>query len=150
MGVPDRARMVTCRNQAGDMGHVHQQPGSHLVGNRPKPGKIDDARIGRSARDDQPGLLRNGQFLDLVIIDVTAGIEAVLDGAEPLAGLRGLGTVSQMAAGIEGHSEDRVAWVEQRELDGTICLRARVRLHICELDAKQLLQAVNGELFDLG
>ena len=46
--------------------------------------------------------------------------------------------VRQVAAVREVHAEDRVARLEQREVDRHVRLRARVRLHVGVLGAEQL------------
>ena len=64
------------------------------------------------------GLVLLGQPLDLVVVDQPVlGAHAVLHGLEPLARHGGLGTVGEVAAGVERHAEDGVAGLEQGQHD---------------------------------
>ena len=47
------------------------------------------------------------------------------------------------------HRQDRVAGGELREVDGHVCLRPRVRLHVRVLGAKDLLRARDRQRLDL-
>jgi hypothetical protein len=46
------------------------------------------------------------------------------------------------------HSENLVTVLNRREVDGHVCLRAAVRLHVRVIGAKQLLRAIDRGLFD--
>ncbi len=131
MGVIERVRMRPARHQTGEVGHVHHEPRAHLVGDGPEAGEIDDARIGRTASDDQLRLAFEREPLDLVIIDlVGVGLDHVGHHLEPLARLVDRGAVGEMAAGGEVEAHVGVAGLEQREEHRLIGLRARVRLHV--------------------
>jgi hypothetical protein len=56
--------------------------------------------------------------------------------------------VREVAAVREREAHDRVARVEQGEVDGRVGLRAGVRLHVGVLGPEQLLGAVDRELLD--
>ena len=51
------------------MGHVDEQVGADLVGDRAEAGEVEVARIGRAAGDDQLGLVLLREPLDLVEVD---------------------------------------------------------------------------------
>ena len=53
-----------------------------------------------------------------------------------------------MTAGGEAEAEDGVARLQQRDEHALVGLAARVRLHVGEAAAEQLLGAVDGELLD--
>ena len=53
--------------------------------------------------------------------------------------------VRQVSAVREVHAEHRVARLQQREVDGHVRLRARVRLHVGVLGAEQLLRSRDRE-----
>ena len=69
------------------MRHVDHQIGADPVGDRAKPGEIDDPRIGAAAGDDQFRPMRLGEpALDLVEIDLRVlGADAIADRVEPFA-----------------------------------------------------------------
>ncbi len=97
-------------DQPGEMRHVDHQIGADLVGDRAKPGEIDDPGIGAAAGDDQLRLVLLGLALDLVEIDAgVLGAHAIADRVEPLARQIGRRAVRQVAAGRQRHAEHRVA-----------------------------------------
>ena len=61
MGMREGARMRAARDEPGEVGHVNQEKRADLVRDLPEPLEIDDARIGRTARDDQARLVFAGQ-----------------------------------------------------------------------------------------
>ena len=132
------------------MGHVAEEQGADLVGDRPELVRLDRARVRRAAADDQlrPVLLREPQHL-VVVDDVRLARDAVVDDRVEPAGEVDLEPVRQVAAVRELEREDRVARLERGHVDGHVRLRARVRLHVRVLGAEQLLRAVDRGLLDL-
>jgi hypothetical protein len=61
---------------------------------------------------------------------------------------RRLGAVGEVAARVEAHAEDGVAGLGQRQHDGAIGLRARMRLDVDEAAAEQLLGALDRQRLD--
>ena len=105
------------------------------------------ARVGGETRDDHLRFLGQRLRGERVVVDLAVvRADAVLHGAEQLAGEIHLGAVREVAAVIEAHAEDRVARIDQREIGRGVRLRARVRLHVGVVGAEQLLGAVDGEL----
>ena len=51
-----------------------------------------------------------------------------------------------MAAVIEAHAENRVAWIDEREIRRGVRLRTRVRLHVRIARTEQLLRTIDREL----
>ena len=82
----------------------------------------------------------------LVVEQPVVAPDAVLHGAEPLAGQVGRGAVGQVAAGGEAHAQDRVARLQQRQEHRLVRLRAGMRLDVGEVAAEQLLGAVDRQL----
>ena len=149
MGMAERRRMLARRDQPGEMRHVDEQQRADLVADRAEAGEIEVARIGRAAGDDQLGPMLLRQPLDLVEIDeMVVRADAILDGVEPFARLRGRRAVGQVAAGGEAHAHDRVAGLGQRQHHRAIGLRARVRLDVGEAAAEQLLGALDRQRLD--
>ena len=144
--VRQRARVDTRRDQPREVGHVHVQVCSHLVGDGAEALEVDDPRIGRAARDDQLRLVLARERLDLVEVDpAVLAPHPVLHGVEPLAGeVRG-GAVGQVPAGGERHAEDGVAGLQQGEHHALVGLGAGVRLHVGEGAVEQLPRAGDGE-----
>ena len=139
--------MHAAGDQPGKMRHVDHQIGADLVGDRAKPGEIDDPRIGAAAGDDQLWPMRLGQPLDLVEIDARVlAAHAISDRIEPFARQVGPRAVRQVAAGGKRHAEDRVARAQQRQEDGLVGLRARMRLDIGKSAAEEPLGAIDRQL----
>src|SRR5690606_13237338 len=64
MRVLDRARVDACGDQAGDVRHVHEQVGTHLVGDGTETRPIDDLRVSRETGYHHLWLVLQGQALD--------------------------------------------------------------------------------------
>jgi hypothetical protein len=137
-------------DEAGDVGDVGGQDRADLAGDLGERGEVDRARDGRAASEDDLRALAAGEVADLVEVD-EAGLarDAVRDGVEPLAG-RGDGpAVGQVAAHRQGHAHDRVARVEERQVDGEVGRGAGVRLDVRVVDAEQRLGPLDRERLDL-
>jgi len=87
------------------------------------------------------------EALDLRVVDLAGGgIEAVLHGVEDLSGEIHLGTVGEVPAVVQAHAEQRVARLDQRQVDRGVGLRAGVRLDVGVIGAEELPGAVDREL----
>ena len=94
MGVTEGCRVLARRDEPGEMGHVDHECRANLVGDGTEARKVDVARIGRTAGDDQGRLMLLGQSLYLVEIDQMIVLpDAILNGVEPFAGHCRLGAV---------------------------------------------------------
>ena len=56
-------------------------------------------------------------------------------------------SVRQVPAVRQIHAQHRVARLQRRHIDRNVCLRARMRLHVGVLGAKQRLGAIDRQLF---
>ena len=118
-------------NQPCKMRHIDHQIGAHLVGNGAKPGEIDNPRIGRAPGHDDFRLVLLCEPLDFFeVYPMIVLSYAVLNGVHPLARKVRLGPVSQVSARGQGHPEDRIARLAERDIHTQIGLRARMRLHV--------------------
>ena len=139
--------MRPARDQPGEMRHVDHQQRIDRVRDLSEPGKVDPARIGRSARDDQLGMIFVRQFGDRVIIDpLVLFAHAIGNGVQPLARKGRRGAVGQVPAMRQTEAHQRIARLQQRELHRHVRLCARMRLDIGELGTEQFAGAVDGEL----
>jgi hypothetical protein len=103
-----------------------------------------------AAREQQLGALGAREVAHLVEIDARGvAADAVLHRLEPAAGDRHVPAVGEVAAGREAEAHHGVARLEEREVDGEVGGRARIRLHVRVIGAEQRLRAVDAELFDL-
>ena len=149
VGMAERGRMLARRDEAGEMRHVDHEGGAHFIGDGPEFGEIDVARIGRSAGDDQGGLMLLGERLDLFEVDqVVVAADAILHRVEPFSRHGGARAVGEVATGVEAHAEDRVAGLGQRQHHRAIGLRARVRLDVGEAAVEQTLGALDRQRLD--
>ena len=57
--------MYAAGHEPGEVGHVGQQHGTHRIGDGPKAGEVDHARVGRAATDDELGPVLVRETLDL-------------------------------------------------------------------------------------
>ncbi len=137
-GVTDGRRVRAAGDQAGDVRDVRHQHRVHLAGDLREGREVDRARDRGAAAEDQLRPLRAGQIPHLVHVDAAGvGADAVLHGAEPLAGHR------------QRHAHDRVARRGQRQVDGEVRRGAGVGLHVGVLHPEQRLRPVDRDRLDL-
>ena len=147
VGVRHRGRVLARGDQTGNVRHIDHQQAASLVGDVAQPGKVDDARIGGRARDDEFGLhFKRLTFKRVVVDDLFLLRHAIRHEVEVLTGHVDRAAVRQMAAVREVHTHDRVAGVEHRKVDRHVRLRAGMRLDVGMLCAKELLRAVAGQI----
>ncbi len=147
MGVRHRVRVGTACNQTGEMGHIDHQVRADLIGNRPHPGKIDHARVGRAATDDNLRLMGDRQLFHFIVIDQLVLLtHLIANRLEPFTRLIGGRAVGEMATASEIHTQERIARLHQREEYRLIGLGARMGLHVGISRAEQLAGAFNGDL----
>ncbi|ENN85865.1 hypothetical protein RHSP_17832 [Rhizobium freirei PRF 81] len=144
----ERRRMLATGNEAGDVGHVDHQIGADAVGDLAEALPVPDTGIGRATGDDQLRLGFFGLALNLIHVEqVVAFAHAVGHDVEPLAGHVDRRTMRQVTARIQVETHESIARLQEREEDGLVHLRTGVRLNVGEVDAEQLLGALDGELF---
>jgi hypothetical protein len=133
-------------HQAREVRHVDHQERAHAVGDLAEPGEVDGPRIGRAARDDHLGFLRQGDLGRLVVVDdLVLGPDGVGHGAEPLARLVDVLAVGQVAAGRQVHAHEGVARAHGGHEDRLVRLAAGMRLDVGEGRPEQRLGAFDGQ-----
>ena len=149
VGVRDGALVQTGGHQARDVGHVHHEDGTHLIGDGPETGEVDLAGIGAGAGHDGGGLVLAGDAGHFVIVDA-AGLaaHAVEDVAEQLARKVDGAAVGQMAAVGQIHAQDGVAGLEEGEIGAHVGLGTGVGLHVDVFAAEELPGAFDGQVLD--
>ena len=141
--------MHAAGDEAGEVRHVDDEQRAHLVGDLAHAGKVEDARIGAAAADDDLRLFSHGNRLEFVVVDDFGVLaDRVGDDLVELAGEVELVAVGEMAAVGEIEAEDGVAGLQDGHVGGGVGLRAGVRLHVGVLGAEDLLGAVAGEVLD--
>ena len=148
MSIWQRTGMRTAGNKAGNMCHIDQQIGTHTVSNFAETGKIDDARIGRTARNDEFRLMLFCQSLNLVKINaMVIAAHTILHGIKPFAGLVWSRTMGQVSAGGEAHAQDRITGFDERLKHRLIGLRPGIGLHIGIGAIVKFTNTLDGKLF---
>ena len=133
-------------DEAGDVGHVHDHRRADGGGDRGDPREVDHARIRARADHDhlRPVLVR--EPLELLVVDpLVLSAHAVRDDRVELAGEVQRVAVREVAAVREVHAEDRVAGLEDGQVDRHVGLCARMRLHVGVIGAEQRLGARDRE-----
>ncbi|MPN15215.1 hypothetical protein SDC9_162544 [bioreactor metagenome] len=134
-------------DQTGDMGHIHEEIGARLMRDFAEGLKIDDARIGGSARQDHFRLMLFGQIPNLIIVDTvgdrvhSVGHDIVVETGEIHRA-----AVGQVAAVGEIHAENGISQVAQCLIDRIVCLRAAVGLNVDMVGAEDLFGAVSRDV----
>ena len=147
VGVGDGRGMEARGHQAGDMGHIHEQIGPHLVGDLPEGLEVDDPGIGGGAGHDHLGLMLLGQVPDLIVVDPMGHrVHAVGDDVVVEAGEVHGAAVGQVAAVVQVHAHDGVAVLAQGLVNGEVGGGAAVGLHVDIVGVEQLLGPVTGDV----
>ena len=140
-----RARVDARGHQARDVRHVDEEDRADRVRDAAHARPVDDLRVRAEAADQHLRLVLVGEALHVVVVDEAVRVDAVLHRVEQLAAEVDLRAVREVAAVREAHPEDRVARLQQREVDGLVRLRARMRLHVRVVAVEQLLDAFDRE-----
>ena len=149
MRVRDRRRMHAAGDEASEMRHVDEEICADFIGDFAERLEVDNARIGRTTRDDDFWLMSVRKRAHFVHIDAHVVLaHAVRHRLEPLAGHIELHAVAQMAAGCEIEAQKRVAGLHQRHEHGRIGRSAGVWLHVCELTSEKPRNPFNRKAFD--
>ena len=150
MAVRNGRRMEPSRHQAGDVGDVGHEQGTHLVGDGAEAREVDDPAVGAGAADDQLGPLGTGERLHRVVIDALGlPVHSVGDDLEVAPRIGEPVAMREMAAAGEVQAHQLVAGLEHGEIDGHVGRGAAVRLHVGVLRAEELLRPLDGEDLDL-
>ena len=67
--VGDGRGMDAAGNESGEVGHVDDEDRAGLVGDVAHAGKVEEARVGATAADDDFGLLADGDLFEEVVVD---------------------------------------------------------------------------------
>ena len=109
--------------------------------------KINYARVGRRAADDQARHALLSNFLQLIVIDrFRFGGNSIVADLVTDAGKVWRVSVSQMAAVRQVHPQNRVAIFERGQINSHVRLRATVRLHIRMVGAEQFPGSIDSSL----
>ena len=149
VGVRHRARVDLAGDQSGDVRHVDDHRRADAARDLGDAREVDDARVGARAHHDHLRLVLVREPRELVVVDpLVLFAHAVRNDGVELAREIQRVAVREVSAVREVHAEDRVARLEQRQVDAHVRLRAGVRLHVGMLGAEERLGAADGERFD--
>ncbi len=133
-------------HETGEVRHVDPEEGAYLVGDRAERFEVELTRVCRPAGDDDLRLVLDGETAHLVHVDDRGlGVDAVRDDVVETAREVDLHAVRQVAALVEGETEQRVAGARDRVQHRSVGGGAGVRLDVGELGAEQLLGALDRE-----
>ena len=140
----------TGSDKPGSMSHIDPEDGSHLVCNRAHTGVVPLAGICRGSAYDETRLAFEGFAFHLVVIHhARFGIQPVgnciVENSGSIYG-RAVGEVSSLAE-VQAHKS--IARLQHSHDYGHIGLGTGVGLHICPAGSVDLLESVDGQLFDL-
>ena len=141
-------RIQTGSNKACHMGHVHQHFGAYAISNSAHTGKIDEARIGREAGDDDFRFVFVCQRFHLLVVNLAViGLDAILHRFVHAPGEADTGTVGQVTAMRQTHAEQSLTRLHKRRIGGSVGLRTRMRLHVGIAALEQLLGTLYRQRF---
>ena len=146
IGVRHGVGVNACGYQAGHVGHVDQQVGTHLVGDLAKTPPVHYPAVRRETGDDHFRFMLQRQRLNLGIVHLASGvIQAILDGIEVFAGEIRLGTVGQVATVGQAHAQNGIARAHQCQENSVIRLGAGMGLNIGIIGTKQGFRPLDGQ-----
>ena len=144
-----RAGMHSSGHEAGDVGHIGEQIGTHFISDGTEGGEVDGAWIRGIAANNQLRLVLQSQLADRLHIKALGLlVDAVLNNVEPLAADVDRGTMGEVTAMGQVQPHDRVAGLQQGQEDGEVGLGPTVGLDIGPGGTKQLLGALDGQFLD--
>ena len=73
-------------DESGDVGHIYPEHGTAPVGDFTEALEVDDTRICGGTGDDHLRMVLHREGLDLVIIDIAVGVDAIRDDVIEAAG----------------------------------------------------------------
>ncbi len=147
MGVREGGGVFARRNQTRDMGHINHKVCANRIRDFTEFREVDLTWDRGTTGDDQGWLVLFCQGFDLIIVDQVVFLaHAVMHSVEPFAGLVWFRTMGQVTTGGQIHTQDGVAWFDQRLKHTLVRLRTGVWLHVGEFTAEQLLCAVDCEV----
>ena len=137
-------------DEAGGVGDVGQKEGADFVGNLAETDVVPVAAVRRSATDDHFRLDFAGFFGDFVHVYKTGCfLHAVEVCFEVLAAEVGRVAVAEVAAVGEAEAKGLVTGLKAAKKNGRVGLGTRVGLYVGVFGAKELAEAVDGQLLDL-
>ena len=113
VGVRHGVGVQSCRNKPCDVRHIHHQICADFVGNLAEACKVDHARIGTCACNDNLGfVLQCNAFHFVVVYRFRDGVDAICNHVEILAADVDGTAMGKMSAVGQVHAHDCVARIE--------------------------------------
>ena len=141
--------MYAGSDKAGDMRDIHHYQRAAFLCRFGDAIKLDRARIGACAHNDQFRFVFASEAGDLVIIDHFRILaHSIRHDAIVLAGEIERMTVREVASVRKIHAEDGVARFQDGQIHRHVCLAARMRLNIDVFGAEEFFGPVDCEVFD--
>jgi len=98
-----------CGDQSCNVGDVHQEIGSHRLGDLLEPWKVQDSRVGAGSDHDHPRTAFLSDALSRVVVDhFRLSVHAVKEGAKEGTGKIHATAVSEMSSLRQVHAQDHV------------------------------------------
>src|SRR5690606_7077797 len=147
VGMRNRVGVDAAGDQACVVGNIYHEKSPYITGDAGHALEVDAQGIGGCAAHDQLGLVLASQLLERVVVQFFLVVQAVRDKVVKLAGSVDRRTVCKVAPFSETHSQYGVAGLQNSHVDSLVGLRARIGLHVGGFRTKNLLEAVNRQLF---
>src|SRR5690606_28183956 len=109
---------------------------------------VNDAGVSREATDDHLRLVLFGLLRPVFVVNFAGLINTVRNAVVKFAGEVDRGAVSKVAALRQVHTQSGIARLQQRGVNSEVSLRARVRLDVRVVSAKEFFRTVNRQLLD--
>src|SRR5687767_7974866 len=117
IGMRDRRRMMSSRNEARKMGHVNDELRTDLSRNFGERLELDDARVRARPGDDHLRTLATGYLLHRFVVDAAIIADAVVNRVIQQSGEIHRRAVREMATLRQVEPEHGIAGLEKRQID---------------------------------
>ena len=144
----NRVRVNASGNQTGNVRHVDEQVRADAVSDFTHFCPVNDAGVSREATDDHLRLVLFGLLRHVFVVNFTGLINTVRDDVVQFAREVNRRAVSQVAALRQVHTQNGIARLQQRGVNSEVSLRARVRLDVRVVSAKEFFRTVNRQLLN--
>ena len=150
VGELHRVRVLAARDEPGDVRSIEHQQRPYLVRYRPERHRVEPTRVRGGTGHDHLGPVLERKRPNLIHVDaLVTGRHLVRKEVVQATAEVDRRPVGEVATVIEREPQHGVARLEEAEVHGHVCVRARVRLHVRVLRSEQRADTVYCQLLNV-
>ena len=144
----NRAWINISSNQTCNVRHINEQVSTHAVSDFTHFCPVTNTRVSGETTHDHFWFVSFCQFSQFVVVDFTGCIDTVRNNIIQFTRQVYRRTVSQVTAVCQVHTQNGIAWLQQRSVYSEVSLRTRVRLHVSVVSTEQRFCTVDSQLLN--